>query len=192
MSISALVLLAASAVAAEPVIVTTAFEPAPVAGHPVLDLRVGGQTGTPLDHPVICMEGYPLSRFSIEACGNGAGFLHRDDVPDLAHFRVRGTVLEGIHKRTSAGLLVGAGFAEMSRGEDGPGFLFGPARSPGQTSAAGPELSASGKLRHWFDRRAYFVADLNVGVALIAAAPTVVGQRGPTVGFASVTAGVGF
>lgn len=187
-----LLVLASASFAADSAVVTQAFRPAPIAGHPVLDFRVGGQTGTPLDHPVMCLEAYPLARFSIEACGNGAGFLHHDDVSDLAHFRIRGTMLEGLRKRTSAALVLGAGFAELSVGEDEGGFQFGPADSPAQRSGAGPEVSLSGKMRHWFDRRGYFVVDLNAGVALIASAPTVADQAGPTVGFVSATAGLGF
>jgi len=187
-----LLLVITAALGSEPGVVTRAFVPKPIAGHPVLDLRVGGQTGTPLDRPVICLEGYPLKRFSLEACGNGSGFLHHEDVPDIAHFRLRGTLLEGLRDRTSGALVIGAGFAEISKGEDSEGFWFGPPRSPTEPSGAGPELSVSGKMRHWFDRRGYLVFDVNVGVALIASAPAVVGYGGPTVGFASATAGLGF
>lgn len=168
------------------------FTIAPVAGHPVFDLRLGAQTSSPIEHPYVCVEGYPLARVSLEACGNGSGVIHHDDVPDLAHFRARATLLEHNEGRNHVGMVVGVGFAELQVGEDAAGFAFGEARSPDQTSGAGPELSLSGKARHWFDPRAYLVLDLNVGGALIPAAPVIMGGGDAMVPFGSATIGVGF
>lgn len=171
---------------------TEAFVPRPVAGHPVLELRLGAEASGPLEHPYLCVEGSPVDRLSFEACGNGAGFLHHADISDMAHFRGRFTVLRALVRRTSLELAAGAGFAEIQRSADAPGFQFGPARDADQVEAAGAELSISGKARQWMSDRVYVTGDLNVGGAYIPAAPTVTGGGGPLVPFAGVSAGVGF
>jgi hypothetical protein len=90
--------------------------------------------------------------------------------------------------------MFGVGFAEVQRTLDEPGFLFGAARVDNQVEAAGPEASMSVKSRYWADRggRTYMSADLSGGVAIIPAAPTVLGSGGPTIPFLSLTLGYGF
>ncbi len=168
------------------------FTPRPFAGHPVLEVRVGAGTSGPSGHANVCAEVSPIHRLSLEACGNGAGMLHHARVPDMAHFRVRGTVVEKRWGRTSLGALVGAGFAEVSTGVDEPGFLFGAARSREQSSGAGAEGSVSGKARHWVHERAYLVGDVNAGLAWIPSAPVVLDQQGAAVPFFSASVGLGF
>ena len=163
----------------------------PLAGHAVLDLRVGGDT-TQGHHPTICLAGFPLERLSIEACGTGSGVLHHDDAPDLAHFRARFTVLQAEGRSTDLALLAGAGFAEVQRTADEPGFRFGEPTEPDPVEAAGPEVSASVQGRYWFLPKAYAIADVNAGVAAVPGAPAVLGHGGPAVPFASVTLGLGF
>jgi hypothetical protein len=170
---------------------TQAVKARPLAGRPVLDLRVGASTNTG-PHPQICLEGYPLASVSLEACGTGAGFLHQDDAPDMAHFRGRWTALRGARGATDAALLVGAGFAEIQSTADKPGFRFGEAVEPNQVEAAGPEASVSAKARFWMHERTYIVADVNAGAAYIPGAPTVIGEGGPVVPFGQVTVGLGF
>lgn len=169
-----------------------AFVPAPVAGRPVFDLRVGVDSSARAAMPYICAEGYPLDRLSLEACGTGAGFLHQGPAAEMAHFRGRFTALEADHGRAEGGLLLGAGFAEVQVAQDQPGFRFGAAQSEDQVEAAGPEVSASLKGRLWVDERAYLVADLNAGAAYVPAAPTVMGAGGPVLAFGALTLGLGF
>lgn len=171
-----------------------AFKPAPVAGRPVLDLRVGIDRAD-ARHPFLCAEIAPLGWLSVEGCGTGAGFLHQDpSFPDMAHFRARARTATATTGRASVDLLVGAGFAEVQRTADQPGFLFGQARSSDPVEAAGPEASLSLKGRYWVDPagKTYATADLNAGVAAIPAAPQVIGSGGPIVPFASFTFGFGF
>ncbi|HHO51587.1 MAG TPA: hypothetical protein ENK18_12115 [Deltaproteobacteria bacterium] len=171
-----------------------AFKPRPIAGHAVLDLRVGVDR-IDTQHPFLCAEISPLSWLSVEGCGTGSGFLHQDpNAPDMAHFRTRARAASVSLGRTTADLLLGAGFAEVQRTADQPGFLFGPQRDSEQIEAAGPEASASIKGRYWLDAggRTYAAADLNAGVAAIPAAPVVIGNGGPIVPFASLTLGFGF
>ena len=94
--------------------------------------------------------------------------------------------------RVEGGLLLGAGFAEVQRGSDEPGFRFGEAQTADQVEAAGPEVSASLKGRFWVDEKAYIVADLNAGAAYVPAAPTVMGSGGPVLAFGALTVGLGF
>ena len=172
----------------------TAYRPRPVAGHPVLEMRVGADRANP-QHPYLCGELIPLAALSLEGCGTGAGFLHQDnDSIDMAHFRARLRALSVSRGRTSADLLLGGGFAEVQRTVDEAGFRFGRARSADQVEAAGPEASISIKGRYWVDRggRAFATADLNAGVANIPAAPTVFDGGGPWIPFAALTIGMGF
>lgn len=171
-----------------------AWHPRPVAGHPVFDLRVGVDRLEELRHPYLCAEGAPTRWLSFEACGNGAGFLHQDPSPDTAHFRALGRVAGAGVGRAAVDLRVGAGFAEVQRTADAPGFRFGKAREPEPVEAAGPEVAASIKGRLWLDGggRTYLVGDLTGGLAIVPAAPEVFGQGSPAVPFAAVTAGLGF
>lgn len=170
-----------------------AVRPNPIAGHAVLELRVGVDR-IDAQHPVICAEGSPLAWLSVEGCGTGSGFLHHDDAPDMAHFRARARVLEVGEGRASASLLGGLGFAEVQRGADAAGFKFGEARAADQVEGAGPEASVGIKGRYWVDpgARTYLSADLTTGAAIIASAPTVIGSGGPVVPFAAITVGYGF
>ena len=191
LAVSAGALVAMSAGAQE--VESGAYKPAPVAGHPVFDLRVGVDR-MDMSHPYICGELSPLGWLSIEGCGTGNGFLHHGDEPDMAHFRTRIKTV-GIDKgRAEADLLFGAGFAEVQRTADEKGFKFGKAREEQPIEAAGPEVSAAIKSRVWLDNggRTYVSGDLSAGAALIPAAPAVIGRGGPVVPFAAFTVGMGF
>lgn len=170
----------------------TVFVPQPVASRPVFDMRVGVDSSARATTPYICAEGYPLARVSLEACGTGAGILHQGPAAEMAHFRGRFTAWEHDAGRVEGGLLLGAGFAEVQRAADAPGFRFGEAQTDDQVEAAGGEVSASLKGRVWVDERAYLVADLNAGAAYIPAAPTVMGSDGPVLAFGALTLGLGF
>lgn len=183
-----------SADAAEPLPVEVSsevFVPHPVAGYAVFEMRSGLSNVGPADRPYICAEVKPLERFSFEACGNGAGILHQANVPDLAHFRGRGTVWQHERERWSGHGVIGVGLAEIQRTADRPGFALTD-EGPGAIEAAGPEISASAQGRYWMDERAYVVMDANVGVAWIPGAPSVIGRGGPVMPFLLVTAGLGF
>ncbi|MEQ1568042.1 MAG: hypothetical protein ABMA64_20550 [Myxococcota bacterium] len=169
----------------------------PVAGHPVFELRIGADRVDPT-HPFLCAEGSPTAWLSLEACGTGAGILHQDPAPDMAHFRARGRVLGASSGRRSADWWVGAGFTEVQRTTDAPGFDFGrPEPGPSGEApieAAGPEVSTGVKGRYWFDpgARAFLSADLHLGAAVIPGAPAVMDSPGPVVPFGAFTVGVGF
>ena len=161
--------------------------------HSVLDLRVGVQGighEKGQSHPYVCGEVSPIKRVSIEACGNGSGILHRSQGPDMAHFRLRTTLVTLLQRSSSASLIVGAGFMEVQRTSDKPGFDFGSSQA-GAIEAAGPEASLGIKARHWVSERSCFTADAVVGSAYVEGAPLVMGWSSPVVPFASFTVGVG-
>jgi hypothetical protein len=165
----------------------------PIAGHPVFELRVGVDR-VDAQHPFLCAEGAPLAWLSFEACGTGSGLLHHDDDPDFAHFRGRARPWTASHGRGSVDWLVGAGFGEVQRTADAPGFRFGRPQVADPVEAAGPEASTALKGRYWVDpgARTYLTADLTVGVAAIVGAPEVLGRGGTAVPFTSLTVGLGF
>lgn len=169
-----------------------AFTAKPIAGHAVLDMRVGVASTEPGAHPYLCAEGSPLPWLSLEGCGTGAGFLHHGDQAEIAHFRARAPLVKRTFGRLDAMVMGGLGFAEVQAGADQAGFRFGAAKDERQIEGAGPEASLSVKARMWFDTRSYFTVDANTGIANVAAAPVVLGQEGPWVPFAAVTAGLGF
>lgn len=87
------------------------------------NLRIGASTSS--HRPTLCLELSPLELLSVEACGNGSGFLHHEEAPELAHFRAHFTLASW---KTPLGWLqprLSAGFAELQVGEDGSGFHFG-------------------------------------------------------------------
>lgn len=173
---------------------SVAVVPRPIAGHPVFEMRIGTDRIDDMSHPFLCAEGSPLSFLSIEACGNGAGLLHQDEGVDFAHFRAKARLAGMRSGRGTLDWLAGAGFAEVQRTSDEPGFRFGRPTEPEPVEAAGPELSMSLKGRYYADpgARTYLSADLNAGVAAIPGAPAVMGRGGPVVPFAAFTVGLGF
>lgn len=168
--------------------------PGPVAGHPLLELRLGVDRVTELRHPFLCAELAPLPFLAVEGCGTGSGVLHHDDAPDMAHFRARGRLLEVARGRATANLAPGVGFAEVQRTADEPGFRFGEARDPDPVEGAGPEASLGVQGRFAVDPagRTYVSADVTAGAAVVPSAPAVLGHGGPVVPFASITVGYGF
>jgi hypothetical protein len=169
------------------------YVPRPVAGHAILDVRVGvDRVGA--KHPVICGEVAPVAWLSVEGCGTGSGVLHHGNEADMAHFRARMRTAGIDNGRTEIDFLVGLGLAEVQTAADEPGFKFGQPTEADPIEAAGPEASVAAKGRLWLDKggRTYTSADLSMGVAVIPGAPAVLDQQGPLVPFAALTVGLGF
>lgn len=136
-----------------------------------VNLRVGASSGDRNGRPQICLEGSPLAWLSVEACGTGAGILHDDPAPEVAHFRAKLRFLRAV---MSGGWALeafgGAGIAEFQVGRDQAGFDFsGPGATGNET--AGPEASAHLRaivpLASGFD----MVAEITAGAAWIPAGP---------------------
>lgn len=101
----------------------------------------------------LCLAISPLSRWALESCGTGAGFLAaHGSGPDMAHFRLRYRAMERPFQGGWVLLGLQAGFAELEVGEDAPGFHFNSA-GPNGLETAGPAAGASlrwaKRLRPW-------------------------------------------
>lgn len=170
-----------------------AFDPDPLAGWPVLELRGGSQAVAGSGNAMICAEIGPWRYLAVEGCGSGAGFLYEAGQPnEMVHFRLEGSVPLWADRRLELLLQPGFGFAEIERGGDAPGFRFGPARSEDQREGAGPEASLGMKLRVWPHERFHATAELNAGAAWIRSAPVVLDRGSPWVPFAIGSMGLGF
>jgi hypothetical protein len=139
----------------------------------------------------LCLETAPLDRFSIEACGNGSGFLDNDPTPELAHFR--GYWKAAWWKKNDYVFTprIGAGFAELQVGEDAPGFRFnGVDRNAASTS--GPETLVSMQMRRPVGAGFEVVGDLQAGAAYLAHAPELKLPSTEVQPFAALTLGMGW
>lgn len=170
------------------------FTARPVAGFEVAELRGGVQGGVEGGAASLCLEVDSPWGLGLDACGSGAGFLYPSPagLAEMVHFRLEGTIPVYTRGRVAASVQPGLGFAEIERGADAPGFLFGDARSRDQREAAGVEGAVSGKLRYWPHERFFVTGEVSVGAGYLPAAPVVLGHGGPWVPFALGTVGVGF
>jgi hypothetical protein len=165
--------------------------PAPLLGHPVLELRAGVSADPTGAGASMCAGVTPVAWLSVEACGSGAGFLYPSDAPDLAHLRARARVGSLRHGKLDLDGFVGLGVAEAERADDAPGLVFG--RQGGNpVETAGPEAALSVSGRAWLHPRAFAVVDLTGGAAWMAEAPAVVGSTTELVPFVTLSAGAGF
>jgi hypothetical protein len=153
------------------------------------NLRIGASTSS--RHPTLCLELSPLELLSVEACGNGSGFLHRDPEPEIAHFR---THLKLTSWKTRLGWLqprLSAGFAELQVGQDGGGFHF-TGTGPTGVDTAGPEVGASLRALLPVSLGVELVGELGVSAAYFRYAPQLLRPQDALQPNVSLTFGVGF
>jgi hypothetical protein len=171
-------------------------EPQPTSGavegpRTYFQMRVGASSGNHTARPEVCAEMAPLRRFSVQACGTGAGIWHQDPAPQLAHFRVDWHILT---RRFAGGVvepLIGVGFAELQVGRDDPGFKFTGAGERA-VETAGPEAATALRWIRRLDANFELVFDLHLGAAWLAHAPELVVPQSKLQVFTGVGAGVGF
>lgn len=195
MLVAALLWLPTAAWADDPspdVAASRAFVARPVAGRPVAELRDGLDTTSRARAPQICGEVHVLRFLALDACGSGATWFHDLPIDEMSHYRVEATVPLMAVGRGELWLQPGLGFAEVQRGADAGGFRFGREAAPEQNEAAGPEATLSLKGRAWVHDKVFGVAEANAGLAVVPAAPVVMGSKGPAVPSASLTVGLGF
>lgn len=154
------------------------------------NLRIGSASGLADGRPELCLELSPWQPIALEACGNGAGFLHREYRPELAHFRARWRLLQWTLPGATLEPQLGAGFAELQIGEDAPGFAFG--RVAGGTATAGPEAMAALRALWPVGGGFELLADLSGGAAWLPAAGQLAVAQSVFHPFASFSIGVGF
>jgi hypothetical protein len=153
------------------------------------NLRIGASTSN--RRATLCLELSPIELLSVEACGNGSGFLHSEPAPEIAHFR---THFKLASWKTPLGWLqprLSAGFAELQVGEDGGGFHFSGV-GPTGVETAGPEVGAS--LRALLPVAAGFelVGELGLSAAYFHYAAELLRPQAVLQPNASLTVGVGF
>ncbi len=166
-----------------------------------VNLRVGASSADDNGRPQLCLEVAPLAflkvqdrpftRVSVEACGTGAGVLHDDPAPEMAHFRVKARVWEWARADWGLQLLGGLGWAELQVGRDRAGFRFSDA-GPEGSDTSGPEASAH--LRGMFDV-AYgteVLVELTGAAAYLPAARSLIPSKHPVQPSLSISLGFGF
>jgi hypothetical protein len=158
-----------------------------------VNLRIGAAASSEVstDRPTICLEGAPLRRLSLEMCGTGSGFLHRDPTPQLMHTRANWV----LHEWQSAGIWVrprlGAGFAELQIGEDSPGFhFFG--TDPQGVETSGPEAHFSLQFLYPMGQGLNIVSEMHAGMAYLHFAPNLVYAMNRHQPYAGLTFGFGW
>lgn len=158
-----------------------------------VNFRIGGSAaasgvGTT---PAVCFEVTPVEMVGVEACGNGAGFLHTENVPEIAQFKakVRGPAL----KREELWIepWVGVGFAEMQIAEDTLGFHFG-GTGPLGVETAGPLVTAAARGLMPVGQGFELVGEASVGGAFLPAAPQLATPQSPFQLLLSISLGIGF
>lgn len=176
---------AARAQEAEITVETTREEPERNWGN----LRVGASSAS--SRPELCLELSPIELLSVEACGTGAGLLHRDPDPEIAHFRAKWLVTSW---QTPLGWLqpqLGAGFAELQIDADSVGFDFG-GSGPTGVETAGPELSAALRLLTPIAQGFDLVSTLDLSTAWFPHASELVIPQAEVQPSATFTLGLGF
>ena len=128
-----------------------------------INMRMGVSSATTNGHPTLCLEVGLPQQFSIESCGTGYGFVHRDPGIDFVHFRGKYTLFSTHFAHSLVTGQVGAGFAEVQVADDQYGFRFGDTGSGNET--AGPELSGSAQWIRQLGPNSEVVVDGTVGMA---------------------------
>ena len=151
----------------------------------------GGFATSSLRRPELCLDVAPLERLSIEACGTGSGFLHRDPDPEIAHFRAHWRVSSWQNAFGQLHARVSGGFAEVQLGEDDPGFQF-TGVGPRGVETAGPELGLGLQAVKSIGAGFELIGNLQVGAVWTPFAGQLVTPMAEVQPFVSLTLGLGF
>ena len=156
-----------------------------------IQLRMGYSTATSNGQPTICLEGNIWRRLSLESCGTGFGFIHRESGTDFVHFRSKWSVFQTTTTPSSQlyGQL-GAGFAEIQLGEDELGFQFTGTGLGVET--AGPELSASLQWIWQLAAETEMILDTNIGAAFFTHGPSLIVPQSQWFPFWELSIGLGW
>lgn len=156
-----------------------------------LNFRVGAASTDTVGRPTLCLEVSPLAKLSIDLCGTGSGFLHKEEGQEMAHFRAKWIAYQRSLGSGDLRLQPGIGFAELEVAVDDSGFSFSDVSSRG-ASTAGPEVSASASWLAPIGGRFAFVASATTGFAYFAHAPDLQDPQRAEQFFASFEVGIGF
>ncbi len=138
-----------------------AVQPSSTQTH--INFRMGASSATSNGQPTLCLEGTASSRWSVETCGTGYGFLHQNAGIDFVHLRGKVELFNRTVGKVQIRNAVGAGMAEVQTAGDQLGFQFTSARNGVET--AGPELSTSTQWLLPVGQHSELVVDANLGAA---------------------------
>ncbi len=149
----------------------------------------GGSTGS--QGAIICAEVAPLSFLSVSGCGNGSGFLHHDDAPDLSHFRLNVTPISLKAQFLWLQPRFQLGFAEMQVGADTPGFQFA-GTNESRTSTSGLDAGASLRAVWPLGKGFELLSEFGLGLGYFHHAPQLIKPQSAWIPSASLVIGAGF
>ena len=155
-----------------------------------LNLRMGFSTATTNSRPTICIEGVVSKQGTVEACGTGYGFLHRELGIDFVHFRGKWRVYQQQFPHSQFTAHIGAGFAEIQLGEDQLGFVF--TENSEGIETAGPELALSMQWHQNIGKNTDLIIDLNGGAAYFHHGPSLMVPQTQFFPFLELSAGLGW
>lgn len=154
--------------------------------------RAGVATSVDGEAPsVLCLELAPLSRLSVEACGNGSGILDDRPAAEIAHFRAKAGLYRARLRGVTLEPLLGLGFAEMQLGADAEGFQFRGVSENG-LATAGPEATAALRARTSLGRGWEAVGELSFSGAYFAHAQALARPQETFQPSLGLTLGLGF
>ncbi len=155
-------------------------------------VRVGANQDPSGGRQEICLALSGGTRWSIESCGTGAGFLApASPAPDLAHFRIR---YQAWSRALESGWLIAGvqgGFAELEIGEDDPGFHF-TSVGPRGLETAGPSVGASIRWVRPVSSGLSLLAEINGNLVYFHHAPELVRPQSTWQPSLSLSLGLGF
>jgi hypothetical protein len=155
------------------------------------NLRIGASSATQNGRPELCLDVAPLPFLSIEGCGTGAGFLHQDPQPELAHFRAKWKLADIEAGKLWVQPQLMAGFAEMQVREDVPGFQFRGVSESG-SATAGAEVGASVRTLMPSKNGVEFVTEMSAAAAWLPHAEQLIIPQSKVQPSFTISFGVGF
>lgn len=157
-----------------------------------VNLRLGTASTDRNGAPTICAEVRVWADLAIESCGTGADILHNNDGAEMMHVRGTYEIWDRTTRRGRGGVRLGAGFAEMSVGDDKIGLEFGDPDAQNPISVAGPEAAVSAQWTIPLGKKLEAVGTFTGGVGYFSGARKLVLPRDEIQPFASFELGVGW
>lgn len=157
-----------------------------------INMRLGTASTDRNGAPTICAEVRVWADLNVESCGTGADILHNNDGPEMMHVRGLYEIYDRTTSRGRGGIRLGAGFAEMSVGDDKIGLEFGDPDAQDPISVAGPEAAVSAQWTMPLGKGLEAVGTFTGGVGYFAGARKLILPRDEIQPFASFEIGVGW
>ena len=155
-----------------------------------VNIRMGFSSATSNGRPTLCLEGHTGKTLSLETCGTGYGFVHRDPGIDFLHVRGNLSVFSTSFSKSQLSGQIGIGFAEIQVSEDRMGFHFRDHGSGHET--AGPEISGALNWTHKLSKGSELIVNSNTGLAYFHFAPDLSLPQPQIFPFVELSAGIGW